>query len=103
MTTLAIKDLATSKEMDHKAMADVSGGLFEIGRTTNDVDSFVFDMFAGIESNVYQSNDLAQGSAVNTTNSGHGPVIVNADNNALQANLNLLIPTIATAVGPTTL
>ena len=92
MTTLMIKDLETSVELDRDAMASVAGGLYAVDKTKFSYDHApVFKQRTlAIEFNAAQ--DIAQNTVIDTTNASGsawsaGKVHVHSDPFA-QNNIN---------------
>ena len=95
MTTLLIKDLYKSDELDAKAMSAVRGG-FNFGQMGHnfDLDSWLRGMVqepthAPAKPSVTQSNDITQGGNLYSANSLIGGSVINAP---IAAGFNVVGP-----------
>ena len=94
MTTLAIKDLTTDKEMDREAMADVSGGMAGFFPPSFNVLSpqlfnKVTPITGAISAPTQQGNFLNQVDNTNEAN-GNGVQFISNNKFATQSNSNAL-------------
>jgi hypothetical protein len=91
MTTLAIKDLAASKELDREAMSEVVGGRFleipGIDVLSPDFFNKVTPITGLAEVPTYQTNNLAQTDVTEASNR-HGINFVSNNKAAYQSNSN---------------